>query len=83
MKLGLGLYKSVLNKDNFKFTKQAGATHLVIQLVDYVQGGKNPTLTRNHFDGWGISDNKDKLWQYDDLRALKKEIESEGLNGKP
>jgi mannonate dehydratase len=79
MKLGLGLYKSVLNKDNFKFAKQAGATHLVVQLVDYVQGGKNPTLTRNHIDGWGISDNRDKPWQYEDLLALKKEIESEGL----
>ena len=79
MKLALGLYKSVLTKDNFKFAKQAGATHLVVQLVDYVQGGKNPTLTSNHINGWGNSDYKDKRWQYEDLLAINKEIESEGL----
>jgi len=79
MKLGLGLYKSVLTGDNFKFARQAGVTHLAIQLVDYVQGGKNPTLTRDHLEGWGITLNRDKLWQYDDLISLKKEIESHGL----
>jgi len=79
MKLAFGLYKSILTKDNFKFAKQAGASHLVIQLVDYVQGGDNPTLTENHLAGWGLSDNKNKLWQYDDLMAIKKEIESVGL----
>lgn len=79
MKLALGLYKNVLTKDNIKFAKQAGATHLVVQLVDYVQGGKNPTLTANHLNGWGDSANQDKLWQYDELLAIKKEIESHGL----
>jgi mannonate dehydratase len=79
MKLGFGLYKSVLSRDNYKFAKQGGATHLVVQLVDYVQTGKNPSLTGDYLNGWGITDNKDKLWQYDDLLALKKEIEEEGL----
>jgi len=79
MKLGLGLYKSVLNKNNFQFAKQAGATHLVVQLVDYIKGGDNPSLTRNHLDGWGITSNQDKLWQYDDLLSLKKEIQAAGL----
>ncbi len=79
MKLAIGLYKSVLSKDNFKFAKQAGASHLVVQLVDYVQGGNNPTLTENHLGGWGLSDNKNKLWEYDDLMAIKKEMESVGL----
>ena len=59
MKLGLGLYKSVLNKENYRFAKQAGATHLVVQLVDYIKGGKNPDLTNNHLDGWGLSENQD------------------------
>jgi len=79
MKLGLGLYKSVLTTENFKFARQAGATHLVVQLVDYIQGGKNPKLTENHLDGWGITLNRDKLWQYEDLAALRKEIEAQGL----
>jgi len=80
MKLALGLYKSVLTKDNFKFAKQSGATHLVVQLVDYVQGDKNPTLTENHLDGWGYSNNQNKYWQYDDLVALKKFGNSAGLH---
>ncbi len=79
MKLGLGLYKSVLTDDNFRFARQAGATHLVVQLVDYIKGGDNPSLTKNYLDGWGVTDNEHNLWEYDDLVALKKQIESHGL----
>jgi len=79
MKLGLGLYKSVLNRDNYRFAKQAGATHIVVQLVDYIKGGKNPDLTHDHLDGWGLSENQDRPWTYEDLSAIKKDIESEGL----
>ena len=79
MKLGLGLYKSLLNDNNFNFARQAGATHIVAQLIDYVKGGDNPTLTRNYLDGWGKTPNKDKPWQLDDLVSLRKKIESHGL----
>ena len=48
MKLGLGLYKNLLNSTNFQFAKQAGATHLVVQLVDYVKGSKNPTAINKY-----------------------------------
>lgn len=79
MKLGLGLYKSLLTDGNFKFARQAGATHLVVQLVDYIKGGDNPSLMRNYNDGWGITENEGKLWSYDYLSSLKKQIESHGL----
>lgn len=79
MKLGLGLYKSLLNDQNFSFAKQAGATHIVTQLVDYVKGGDNPTLTQNYLNGWGHTPNKGKLWTLDELVSLKKQIESHGL----
>ncbi|GJM33873.1 MAG: mannonate dehydratase [Saprospiraceae bacterium] len=78
-KLGLGLYKSLLNSKNFDFAHQAGATHLVVQLVDYIKGGDNPSLSQNYLKGWGVTKNEGKLWQYDDLIRLKKEIESHGL----
>ena len=77
--LGLGLYKSLLNDANFRFAKQCGATHLVVQLVDYVKGGDNPTLTQNYLSGWGVTHNEGKFWELDDLLALKKQIESHGL----
>ena len=79
MKLGLGLYKSLLTDKNFQFARQAGATHLVVQLVDYVKGGENPSLTQNYLQGWGVTENEHKLWDYEELSRLKKQIESHGL----
>ena len=79
MKLGLGLYKSLLTEDNFRFAKQAGASHIVVQLVDYIKGGDNPSLTRDYLDGWGITQNQGNLWEYEDLKAIKKSIEDQGL----
>lgn len=79
MKLGLGLYKSLLNSDNFRFAKQAGTTHIVAQLVDYVKGGKNPSLTQNYLDGWGVTENENKLWNREELVALRQEVESHDL----
>lgn len=78
MKLGLGLYKSILSSDNFRFAKQAGATHIVAQLVDYIKG-ENPSLTKNYLNGWGDTRNQGKIWTYEELSNLKKEIDSHGL----
>jgi mannonate dehydratase len=78
MKLGLGLYKSVLNRDNFRFARQAGATHIVAQLVDYIKG-EDPKLTSNFLNGWGETRNQGRIWSYEELSALKKEIDSHGL----
>ena len=47
LKLGLGLYTSLLNSRNFDFAKQAGVCHPVVQLVDYMKGGSNPSLANN------------------------------------
>ena len=33
MKLGLGLYRHMLTPDNFRFARQAGATHIAARLV--------------------------------------------------
>ncbi len=78
MKLGLGLYKSVLTSDNFRFARQAGATHIVVQLVDYIKG-ENPSLTKNYLNGWGETRNQGKLWTYEALSTIKKELSSHGL----
>jgi len=58
MKLGLGLYRHMLTRDNFRFARQAGATHIVAHLVDYFKGGghstrdNQPTGTEH---GWGLA----------------------------
>jgi len=82
MKLGLGLYRHMLNRENFQFARQAGATHIVAHLVDYFKGGaKNPrdnqpTGTER---GWGLAGDPNHLWTAEELTAIRQEIEAEGL----
>src|SRR5258707_1604061 len=79
MKLGLGLYRSLLTDDNFKFAKQAGVTHLVVHLVDYFRG-QNPVRASGEPNmGWDITQHQDRPWTEDDLRAIKQRIEANGL----
>lgn len=79
MKLGLGLYRGLLTEDNFQFAKQAGVTHLVVHLVDYFNGS-SPTLSSGELNlGWGVTRNQGKLWTYDELIAIRKRIEANGL----
>lgn len=82
MKLGLGLYRHMLTRENYQFARQAGATHIVAHFVDYFKGGaKNPrdnqpTGTER---GWGLAGDPDKLWSAEELTTLRNEIEAEGL----
>ena len=80
MKLGLGVYRASLCEDNFKFARQAGATHLVVHLVDYFRGS-NPSLAAgSDLDaGWGVTANHDRLWTESELRDIKSSIEAHGL----
>lgn len=82
MKLGLGLYRHMLTADNFRFARQAGATHLVVHLVDYFRGGAHRTRDDQPVGtdlGWGLAGDPDKLWTEEELVALRKSVESEGL----
>lgn len=82
MKLGLGLYRHMLTPDNFRFARQAGATHIVAHLVDYFRGGSHahpqdqPTGTDL---GWGLAGDPHQLWSLDELMALRRAVEAEGL----
>jgi len=82
MKLGLGLYRHMLTRENFQFARQAGATHIVAHLVDYFKGGarnprdNQPTGTEN---GWGLAGDSEKLWTTEELTDLRQSIEAEGL----
>lgn len=82
MKLGLGLYKHMLTPENFAFAKQAGATHVIAHLVDYFRGGGHagpddqPTGTDW---GWGLAGDADRLWTTDELVALRRNVEAQGL----
>lgn len=82
MKLGLGLYRHMLTRENFLFARQAGATHIVVHLVDYFRGGAHnprdnqPTGTDR---GWGLAGDPQQLWSLDELLNLRRQTEEAGL----
>lgn len=82
MKLGIGLYRHMLNRDYYDFAKQCGCTHIVVHLVDYFYRGNQDNKNNQPIgdaSGWGIAGNSDKLWELDQLIKLKKEINEAGL----
>ena len=82
MKLGLGLYRHQLNDQHFRFARQCGCTHLVVHLVDYFRSSRSNLPGDQPVGddaGWGLAGDPDRLWTYDELAALKAQIQSAGL----
>jgi len=82
MKLGLGLYRHQLTRENFQFARQAGATHLVIHLVDYFKGGvHNPRDNQptGGDQGWGLAGDPNALWTLEELQNLCRAAAAQGL----
>lgn len=82
MKLGFGLYRHMLTRENFSFARQAGATHIVVHLVDYFHhGAQNPLNNQptGGQEGWGHAGDPDHLWTVGELLSIKRQIEEAGL----
>jgi mannonate dehydratase len=81
MKLGLGLYRHQLDAEHFRFARQCGCTHLVVHLVDYFRSSWNKPGDQPVGDdsGWGLAGDPNQLWTYEELAALKGEINAAGL----
>ncbi len=82
MKLGLGLYRHMLTRENFQFARQAGATHLVIHLVDYFKGAAHVGVDAQPTgsdQGWGPAGDPEQLWSLQEIRSYCRAAESEGL----
>jgi mannonate dehydratase len=83
MKIGLGLYRHMLTRENYDFARQAGCTHVIAHLVDYFRGGvSNPgdnQPTGGRCQPWCRAGDPDALWTVEELRALRREIEDAGL----
>jgi mannonate dehydratase len=83
MKIGLGLYRHMLTRDDYDFARQAGCTHVVVHLVDYFnQGPSNPRNnqpTGSKYEPWGYSGDPEKLRTVQELKTLRHEIEAAGL----
>jgi mannonate dehydratase len=82
MKLGLGLYRHQLDDEHFHFAKQCGCTHVVVHMVDYFRSargnlpGDQPV---GDDSGWGLAGDPHKIWSYEELAALKSQINAAGL----
>jgi mannonate dehydratase len=77
MKLGLGIYRHMLTRENFQFARQAGATHIVAHLVDYFKDGReNPSNNQptGTDQGWGRAGDPDQIWTVDELVSLRRKI---------
>lgn len=82
MKLGLGLYRHMLTRENFLFARQAGATHIVAHLVDYFRGeghGSDDSQPTGTDRGWGLAGDPDRLWTTEELVELREGVERAGL----
>ncbi len=83
MKLGFGLYRHQLNRSHYRFARQIGATHLVVHYVDYFNLGDGENDRGNQptggLGGWGHAGDPNQLWSAEELIALRKEVEAEGL----
>src|SRR5258708_11918289 len=79
MRLGLGLYRELLTQENFRFARQAGATHIVAHLVGYFSKRSELDTSGTLDQGWGVVEPREELWTYEGLRALRAAVESEGL----
>lgn len=79
MKLGLGLYRHMLTPNNYRFARQAGATHVVAHLVDYFAESSTLPAASSSGSDWGVTNKDKELWTVDELAILKRSIEAEGL----
>lgn len=84
MKLGFGFYRHMLNREQYDFAVQCGATHAVVHLVDYFYQGAakhdNNQPIGNVELGWGYAGGTPKdAWSVESLLALKAELNEAGL----
>jgi len=81
MKLGLGLYGGMLTEENFRFAKQAGATHIVAHVVgNFKKAGSDSFVTDGSMDyGFGLSDPPEDLFTYEWFRELRNQVNKAGL----
>ena len=73
MKLGLGLYRHMLQKDYFQFAAQCGCTHLIVHLANYYSAEKGIVTATNETSNYGTALSQDPIWEPENLLALQKE----------
>lgn len=73
MKLGIGLYRHMLQPKYFQFARQCGCTHLIVHLATYYDSDSRVVTATDAKTNYGDSFAQDPIWELDSLLALKKE----------
>jgi mannonate dehydratase len=71
----------MLTRENFQFARQAGATHLVVHLVDYFKDARQrgaDSQPTGADEGWGTAGDA-ALWTLEELQGLRREVNAAGL----
>lgn len=76
MKLGLGLHRDRISRDNFRFARQAGCTHVVVHMVERLRDGLPPGADEFCF---GRTRAAGAVWTEEDLGAVTRMAHDEGL----
>ncbi|MFA6561382.1 MAG: mannonate dehydratase [Verrucomicrobiia bacterium] len=76
MKLGLGFHRDRISRDNFRFARQAGCTHVVVHLVERLREGLPSSADEYCF---GLTRARGVVWSFEELAAVKKLANDEGL----
>ncbi len=76
MKLGLALGGSMITRDNLRFARQAGVTHVVLHLTDY---GKDADKLPARAKGAAGFTGSPPVWTYEELRDIRAMVNAEGL----
>ncbi|MCX6900148.1 MAG: mannonate dehydratase [Verrucomicrobia bacterium] len=76
MKLGLGFHRDRISRDNFRFARQAGCTHVVVHLVERIREGLPQSADEFCF---GTTRARGVVWSFEELAAVKKLANDEGL----
>jgi len=75
MKLGLAFVRSNLTRDNLRFARQVGVTHVVVHYADY---NRDHDKLPDKFKGaYGFTGNE-PIWTYDELRDLRQMVNERG-----
>lgn len=69
IKLGIGLYRHMLNDQHFAFARQCGCTHIIVHLADYYSG-QIVTATDDKTN-YGIDRAGEDIWSLSSMMALQ------------
>ena len=76
MKLGLGFHRGMISRDNFRFARQAGCTHVVVHLAERLRDGLPSGADEFCF---GRTRAAGAVWGYEELEGVRRLANDEGL----